>query len=146
MAYKMKGSPAAMGKIQGTSGHASALKQLDATKVSLTKPKYVPHFIQKDGKQIVNPDWSLNVNDRRETFENAQNGDKDVNQYKTPEEIAAGDKKSKWGFNPMDALKSFLSSGGGKEGLLKGIGAGITDKEKERELKRVKHQKLDGKI
>ena len=30
MAFKMKGSPAKMGKIQGTAGHASALKHSGA--------------------------------------------------------------------------------------------------------------------
>ena len=29
MGYKMKGSPAKLGSIQGTSGHASALKQTE---------------------------------------------------------------------------------------------------------------------
>ena len=39
-----------------------------------------------------------------------------------------GDKKTESHFDFTDALKGFLESGGGKEGLLKGIGAGISKK------------------
>jgi hypothetical protein len=125
MAYKMKGSPAKLGKIQGTSGHASALKQLSVhpnlrATVSLTQPEYVPHFIQKDGKQVVNPAWSLNVNKRWQTFEDQKN--KSTNKESS---IDAGDTESKWNFDFMKLLDSFLTSGGGKKGLFKAAGAAL---------------------
>ena len=37
MAFKMKGSPAKIGGIQGTSGHTSALKQASPVKDRITK-------------------------------------------------------------------------------------------------------------
>jgi len=39
MAFKMKGSPAKMGKIQGTSGHTSALKQTKITEDEKNKKR-----------------------------------------------------------------------------------------------------------
>ena len=40
----------------------------------------------------------------------------------------AGDVKSEWNFDFMDALKSFLSSGGGRGGLRAAAGAALTKK------------------
>ena len=47
----------------------------------------------------------------------------------------AGDKKSKWGFDWMQLLDSFLTSGGGKKGLFKAAGAALRgpDEPSERE-------------
>ena len=127
MAYKMKGSPAKLGTIRGTSGHSSALKQLSpkrvhpnlTTKLSLTQPEYVPHWIKKDGKQVVNPDWSLNVNKRWQMFEDRKK------KSENKESIVNTGDKSKWDFDFMQLLDSFLTSGGGKKGLLKAAGAAL---------------------
>ena len=40
MAFKMKGSPHKMGKIQGASGHVSALKQKEADASALKDTRY----------------------------------------------------------------------------------------------------------
>jgi len=86
----------------------------------------IPSRIWKDGELVTNPKYKRGIG---EVFIPTGNtSDEDVDKYKTSEEIAAGDKKSEMGFDFTEALKSFLSSGGGKEGLLKGIGAGITKK------------------
>ena len=60
-----------------------------------------------------------------------------------------GDKKTESHFDFTDALKGFLESGGGKEGLLKGIGAGISKKspneklaiQKARDIRKAKKDK-----
>ena len=54
--------------------------------------------------------------------------DTEKNQQDTTTNKEAGDKKTESHFDFTDALKGFLESGGGKEGLLKGIGAGISKK------------------
>ena len=60
-----------------------------------------------------------------------------------------GDKKSKWDFDFMQLLDSFLTSGGGKKGLLKAAGAALRspnerlEAQKKRELKKVKVQNIE---
>ena len=61
----------------------------------------------------------------------------------------AGDKKSKWGFDWMQLLDSFLTSGGGKKGLLKAAGAALQspnerlEAQEERKIKKVKVQDME---
>tara|TARA_R110000737_G_scaffold223858_1_gene238797 strand:+ start:128 stop:1003 length:876 start_codon:yes stop_codon:yes gene_type:complete len=65
-----------------------------------------------------------------------------------------GDKKTESHFDFTDALKGFLESGGGKEGLLKGIGAGISKKspneklaiQKARDIRKAKKDANQAKI
>jgi hypothetical protein len=100
MAYKMKGSPAKLGKIQGTSGHSSALKQAKT-------PKEISKMSENEMR--------MHLDDQ---YIKSTAGQKDTNKE-------VGDKKSKWGFDFMQLLDSFLTSGGGKGGLLKAAGAAL---------------------
>jgi hypothetical protein len=124
MAYKMKGSPAKLGKIQGTSGHSSALKQAKT-------PKEISKMSENEMR--------MHLDDQ---YIKSTAGQKDTNKE-------VGDKKSKWGFDFMQLLDSFLTSGGGKGGLLKAAGAALRspnerlDAQKEREkLKGVTQQDI----
>ena len=124
MAFKMKSGNKVSFKNMGS----SPVKQLGDETMRETVD--IPSVIWKDGKLVSNPKYKRNIGleirNARDTSDNAANGnkDEDINKYKTPEEIAAGDKKSEWGFDPMVALKTFLSS----KDVLGAAGAGMTKK------------------
>ena len=52
MGYKMKGSPAKLGTIQGTSGHASALKAAEEVSVSSPNKGLFDIFSKEGRKQM----------------------------------------------------------------------------------------------
>ena len=131
MAYKMKGSPAKLGTIQGTSGHSSALKQKEESLKSkkkradkLDKEKGQPEQIAKAEADKIKEGIKVQAENEKKAVE-----DEKANIIKGEEKHAAeqktiGDAKTESRFDVMDALKGYLSSGN----LRGAIGAGFSKK------------------
>ena len=141
MAYKMKGSPAKLGTIQGTSGHSSALKQKEESLKSkkkradkLDKEKAIRERLEKhegQPEQIAKAEADKIKEGIKVQAENEKKAveDEKANIIKGEEKHAAeqktiGDAKTESRFDVMDALKGYLSSGN----LRGAIGAGFSKK------------------
>ena len=141
MAYKMKGSPAKLGTIQGTSGHSSALKRRKQKKSpdeiradELDKKKATRERLEKhEGtrEQIAKAKAEKEKYEKEAKQANIRKGETDyIAEQKAlaAEEKAKGEAKTETRFDIMDALGGFLSGGGGKEGLRAAFGAGFSKK------------------
>jgi len=162
MAYKMKGSPAKLGTIQGTSGHSSALKRVSSRdikqssrEVQIAKDKEAIAKIaeaerlreearlerEKEAKKKetkseakkggyvkgelfdVESDAFANLSDAGKAWVTKKN-----KKVQAEMDKKTGEAKTESHFDIMKALGSFLSSGGGKEGLGAAFGAGFSKK------------------
>jgi hypothetical protein len=141
MAYKMKGSPAKLGTIQGTSGYSSALKQKEESlrsKERRADKREKQNAIQKrlegiegSPEQIAKAEAEKEKELKRIKQANIRKGETDyIAEQKAlaAEEKAKGEAKTETRFDIMDALGGFLSGGGGKEGLRAAFGAGFSKK------------------
>ena len=91
MAFKMNGSPAKMGTIKGTAGHASALKARKEEVASALKAMYSTEYMEK------NPD-------KKEEMKKNMEATKRVNKKMPDADWKKGQKKAKSAGNDLDAL------------------------------------------
>lgn len=143
MAYKMKGSPAKLGTIQGTSGHSSALKrrkrkESDADRLARLKadkktqeglegiegtPEYEAKAKQTNIRK--GEDEYMEAQRIKQAYVRSHEDEYMAEQKAlAAEEKAKGEAKTETRFDVMDALKGYLSSGN----LRGAIGAGFSKK------------------
>ena len=141
MAYKMKGSPAKLGTIQGTSGHSSALKQKEeslkskkkradkldkekAIRERLEKHEGQPEQIAKAKADKIKEGIKVQAENEKKAVEDEKANIIKGEEKHAAEQKAIGDAKTESRFDVMDALKGYLSSGN----LRGAIGAGFSKK------------------